>query len=195
VTAALSLAFLMMTGPVRAAPAQSGSAGPAPTVTVTTEPTLGQKLPATLTATWSQPRILLDTLHVEGKVLSRTTVVAVWTSQQQPIKRNQAIGGWYDFWTVTQAPVGAQSHQVISRRMTTARGTWGPWSDDPLRAPYADVYPSTVPEDEPGGAENIEWFSWYSGSSLRRAQVQYRLVLTLEPGTYVNHQDWSVEAP
>jgi hypothetical protein len=190
------VAVIALTGAVSAAPAQAGGAQPArpaPTVTVTTDPALDQKLPVTVSASWTigRPGQELDLLHVEGKVLVPTTVVAVWTSRRQLIKRDQrSIGDWYNFWAVTQAPVGVQSHQVVSRRITTARGTWGAWSDHPSTKPYADP---TV------GVDRVEYTSFnedrYSGPTLPRGQVQYRLVLTLEPGTYVKYQDWNVDGP
>lgn len=181
-----TLVLAVLTGLLGAAgPAQAGPAYPVPTVTITTAPTLGQTLPQTLHASWTIDRPgVMATLHVKGEVLAHTTVVAVWTSPPHLIKHNQGCGGMINYWSVTQAPAGAQSRQQINSRMTTLRGKWEPWGDlSKNMTSYAN--PDTY------GTFSILDF-WYDGPKLPRGQVQYRLMLTLEPGTHVDGQSWNV---
>lgn len=181
----LAIVLAMVSALVWGLPAQAGPTAPTPTVTITTEPMLGRTLPPTLKASWTVDRPgVMATLRVEGEVLARTTVVAVWTSPQHLIKRNQGYGGMINSWSVTQAPLGKQSLQQVSSRMTTLRGKWEPWGHLNLdRIPYATA--SRI-----GTAISLDF--WYEGPTLPRGQVQYRLVLTLEPGTHVDHQSWNV---
>jgi hypothetical protein len=190
----LALVLAVMAGLVWVLPAQAGPAAPAPTVTITTEPALASTLP-TFHAIWTIDRPgVMATLKVEGDVLVHTTVVATWTSPPHLIKHNQGSGGIINQWSVTQAPVGAQSHQTVSVRMTRLRGGWGPWSDATPESPY--VSPPVVPMQDPpyvGRVASGEARDFgNSGPTLPRGQVQYRLVLTLEPSTHFNRHSWNV---
>jgi hypothetical protein len=169
-----------------AVPAQAGPAYPAPTVTITTDPALPGGLPSTVKAAWTIDRPgVMATLEVHGDVLVHTTVVAVWTSRQHLIKHNEGISGTMNYWDVTQAPVGALSRQAVSSRETTVKGGWGPWGDETPDLPYTDM-------DRLATGEMRD--SWYSGPTLPRGQVQFRLVLTLEPGTHVESHSLNVAA-
>lgn len=185
-TSRLALIVVVLTGLVWVAvPAQAGPAYPAPSVTITTEPTLGQKLPQTLHAAWTIDRPgVMATLRVTGEVLAHTTVVAVWTSPPHVIKHNRGNGAMTNYWDVTQAPVGAQSRQQVGSRMTNVRGKWDPWG-------YLDYHDAPYATTEFSGAMDILDF-YYDGPTLPRGQVQYRLVLTLEPGTHVEKHNWEV---
>jgi hypothetical protein len=168
-----------------AVPAQAGPAYPAPTVTITTAPVFGQKLPQTLHAAWTIDRPGVEaTLNVEGDVLVHTTVVALWTSAPHLIKHNQGSGSMTNYWAVTQAPIGKQSRQQVGGRMTNIHGKWDPWG----YLPYHDTPYATASRG--GTAQIFDYF--YDGPTLPRGQEQYRLVLTLEPGTHVDEHSWNV---
>lgn len=168
-----------------AVPAQARPGPPPPTVTITTEPMLGQSPPQTLRAAWTIDRAgAMATLRVSGDVLAHTTVVALWTSAPHLIKHYKDSGALDESWDVDQAPIGARSQQSVSSRETKPRGGWGPWGDETPDVPYSDSDPLSFP------AQSRDL--WYDGPTLPHGQVQYRLVLTLEPGTHINEQVWNV---
>lgn len=185
----LALALVMLAGLVWVAvPAQAGPAYPAPTVTITTSPgPLGVLVPTRVTAEWEihEPG-RAATLWIEGEVQTATTVVAVWTSRPHEILHNNDIGGIASNWEVSQPPLGPQSRQQMSARITRVRGGWDSWRPEVIKDPYVTDY--GVIGDS--GNHSKRWV--YRGSRLPQGQMQYRLVLKLEPLTRVVEQRWNV---
>lgn len=176
-----ALALAVVAGLVWAAPAQAGSAAPVPTVTITPSPgPLGVSVPTRLKASWEihEPG-RAATLWIEGETLTATTLVAVWTSRAHVIPQNSDIGGISSSWEVSQVPVGSQSRQEMSGRVTRVRGGWDAWRTDVIKDPYVTSL----------GVHVKYWV--YRGARLPHGQTQHRLVLRLEPLTTVQ-QRWNV---